>query len=159
MVFAGLAFRLTAVPFHFYAPDVYQGTTNPNAGLLAVVPKIAGLVVFVRIVYVAMPGLERVGWQLTLSVAMVTMTLGNLLALWQNNVRRLLAYSSIAHAGYMLIGLAVGFAVAGRASEAEHFDGLGATFFYLLVYAAATAGSFAALYLSGKASALDRHGR
>jgi NADH-quinone oxidoreductase subunit N len=156
LVFAGLAFRLTAVPFHFYAPDVYQGTTNPNAGLLAVVPKIAGLVAFVRVVYVAMPGFERVGWQLTLSVAVVTMTLGNLLALWQNNVRRLLAYSSIAHAGYMLIGLAVGFAVAAGASGAEHFDGVGATFFYLLVYAAATAGTFAALtYLGGARRSID----
>ena len=127
LIFAGLGFRLTAVPFHFYAPDVYQGTTNPNAGLLAVVPKIAGLVALVRIAVVAMPGFEQLGWQLSLALAMVTMTLGNLLALWQDNVRRLLAYSSIAHAGYMLIGLAVGFAVAGGATEANHFDGVGAT--------------------------------
>ena len=93
LIFAGIGFRLTAVPFHFYAPDVYQGATNPNAGLLAVIPKIAALLVLVRIVFVAMPGYERLGWQLSLSVAMVTMTLGNLLALWQGNVRRLLAYS------------------------------------------------------------------
>lgn len=156
LIFAGLAFRLTAVPFHFYAPDVYQGTSNPNAGLLAVVPKIAGLVVLVRIAFAAMPGLERLGWQISLSVAIVTMTLGNLLALWQGNLRRMLAYSSIAHAGYMLIGLAVGFAVAGGASDANNFDGVGATFFYLLVYAAATAGAFAALtYLSGVTRSLD----
>ena len=73
-----------AVPFHFYAPDVYQGTTHPNAGLLAVVPKIAGLVALVRIVVVAMPGAgaARAG-SLSLALAMVTMTLGNLLALWQ----------------------------------------------------------------------------
>jgi NADH-quinone oxidoreductase subunit N len=151
LIFAGLGFRITAVPFHFYAPDVYQGTTNPNAGLLSVVPKIAGLVALVRIAVVAMPGSERLGWQLALALAMVTMTLGNLLALWQGNVRRLLAYSSIAHAGYMLIGLAVGFAVAGGASEANHFDGVGATFFYLLVYATATAGTFAALTYLGTA--------
>ncbi len=149
LIFAGLGFRLAAVPFHFYAPDVYQGTSNPNAGLLAVVPKIAALVALVRIVFVAMPGLEPLGWQLSLALAMVTMTVGNLLALWQGNVRRLLAYSSIAHAGYMLIGLAVGFAVVGGAGEAAHFDGVGAMFFYLLVYAAATTGTFAALtYLS-----------
>jgi NADH-quinone oxidoreductase subunit N len=110
----------------------------------------------VRIVFAAMPGFERLGWQISLSVAMVTMTLGNLLALWQGNVRRLLAYSSIAHAGYMLIGLAVGFAVAGGASEASQLDGVGATFFYLLVYAAATAGSFAVLtYLGGPGRSLD----
>ncbi len=87
---------------------------------------------------------------------MVTMTLGNLLALWQGNVRRLLAYSSVAHAGYMLIGLAVGFAVAGGATEANNMDGIGATFFYLLVYSAATAGTFAALtYLSSRNRPLD----
>jgi NADH-quinone oxidoreductase subunit N len=149
LIFAGLGFRITVVPFHFYAPDVYQGTTNPNAGLLAVVPKIAGLVALVRIAAIAMPGFERLGWQLALALAMVTMTLGNLLALWQGNLRRLLAYSSIAHAGYMLIGLAVGFAVAGGASQASHFDGIGATFFYLLVYAAATTGAFAALTYLG----------
>lgn len=156
LIFAGLAFRLTAVPFHFYAPDVYQGTSNANAGVLAVVPKIAALAVLVRIAYVAMPGLEQLGWQLTLAVAMVTMTLGNLLALWQSNVRRMMAYSSIAHAGYMLIGLSVGFAVAGGASEADAFDGVGATLFYLLVYAVATAGTFAALtYLSGDRRTVD----
>ena len=156
LIFAGLGFRLTAVPFHFYAPDVYQGTSNPNAGLLAVVPKVAALAAIVRIASVAMPGLERLGWQLSLALAVVTMTLGNLLALWQNNVRRLMAYSSIAHAGYMLIGLAVGFAVAGGATAADDFDGVGAALFYLLVYAAATAGTFAALtYLSGARTQID----
>ncbi len=156
LIFAGLGFRLTAVPFHFYAPDVYQGTTNPNAGLLAVAPKIAALVALVRIAGVAMPGTERLGWQVALALAMITMTLGNVLALWQNNVRRLMAYSSVAHAGYMLIGLAVGFAVSGGAAEATNFDGIGAAFFYMLVYAAATAGTFAALtYLGGDDGELD----
>ena len=156
LVFAGLGFRLTAVPFHFYAPDVYQGTTNPNAAILAVVPKVAGLVALVRIATVAMPGLERLGWQLSLALAMITMTLGNVLALWQSNVRRLMAYSSIAHAGYMLIGLAVGFAVAGGANEAYNLDGVGATLFYLLVYSAATVGTFAAVtYLGGARGVMD----
>jgi NADH-quinone oxidoreductase subunit N len=156
LIFAGLAFRLTAVPFHFYAPDVYQGTTNPNAGLLAVVPKFAGLLALIRIVMVGMPGLEKMGWQLTLAVAIVTMTLGNLLALWQNNIRRLLAYSSIAHAGYMLIGLSVSFAVAGGAESPSMIDGIGATIFYLLVYSAATAGAFAAItYLGGAKRQVD----
>ncbi len=155
-IFAGLCFRLTAVPFHFYAPDVYQGTTHPNAGILAVVPKFAALVALARIALAAMPGLEQLGWQLSLALAMVTMTLGNLLALWQSNVRRLMAYSSVAHAGYMLIGLAVGFAVAGGAAEAGNLDGLGASLFYVLVYAGATAGTFAALaYLSSSRRQLD----
>jgi NADH-quinone oxidoreductase subunit N len=156
LIFAGLGFRLTAVPFHFYAPDVYQGTNNPNAGLLAVAPKIAALVALVRIALVAMPGTERLGWQLALALAMITMTLGNVLALWQNNIRRMMAYSSVAHAGYMLIGLAVGFAVAGGAAEATNFDGIGAALFYMLVYAAATAGVFAALtYLGGREGEID----
>ena len=151
LVFAGLGFRLTAVPFHFYAPDVYQGTSHPNAGLLAVVPKIAGLVALVRLAFGAMSSseLERVGWQLSLVLAVLTMTVGNLLALAQQNVRRLLAYSSIAHAGYMLIGLAVGFA-AGGGQTGHGPDGVAATLFYLVVYALATAGIFAALaFVSG----------
>lgn len=156
LIFAGVGFRLAAVPFHFYAPDVYQGTTNRNAGILATIPKVAAIVVLVRIGLVAMPGLERVGWQLCLCIAIITMTLGNLVALWQSNVRRLLAYSSIAHAGYLLIGLAVGFAVAGGATEARAFDGIGASLFYLLVYVAATAGTFAALaYLGSSDRSLD----
>jgi NADH-quinone oxidoreductase subunit N len=82
------------------------------------------------------------------------MTLGNLVALWQQNIRRLLAYSSIAHAGYLLIGLAVAFAVDGGAKGADTVDGVGATLFYLLVYSLATLGSFAALTYLGNA---DRH--
>ena len=155
-IVAGLGFRLTAVPFHFYAPDVYQGTSHPNAGLLAVVPKLAALAALVRIVMVAMPGLERVGWQLALALSILTMSVGNMLALWQSNVRRLLAYSSVAHAGYMLIGLTVGFAVAEGTPTAKNMDGVGATIFYVIVYAAATMGSFATLtYLSSQTKQVD----
>ena len=64
-MFAGLAFRLTAVPFHFYAADVYQGTSNANAGLLSTLPKIAGLAVMVRILIASMPGWETLGWKVT----------------------------------------------------------------------------------------------
>lgn len=169
LIFAGLGFRITAVPFHFYAPDVYQGTSHGNAALLSVVPKIAGLAALVRIVVVPMGfegaivgegsylvALAKIGWQLSLVLAVLTMTLGNLLALWQQNVRRMLAYSSIAHAGYMLIGLAVAFAVAGGARSGSQVNGVGATLFYLLVYALATTGAFAALaYLSGEERQLD----
>ncbi len=161
LLFAGLGFRITLVPFHFYAPDVYQGTSHPNAGLLAVVPKIAGLAALVRIVAVSMTGdepgrdnaflseLSGVAWHLALALSLVTMTIGNLAALWQQNIRRLLAYSSIAHGGYMLIGLAVAFAVNGGARGTDKIDGVGATLFYLLVYALATLGSFAALTYLG----------
>ncbi len=163
LLFAGLGFRITLVPFHFYAPDVYQGTSHPNAGLLAVVPKIAGLAALVRIMAVSMTGsdpfgphefiqqLSGVAWHLAFALSLVTMTLGNLAALWQQNLRRLLAYSSIAHAGYMLIGLAVAFAVNGGAKGAVTIDGVGATLFYLFVYAIATMGSFAVLTYLGDA--------
>lgn len=152
-IVAGLGFKLAAVPFHFYAPDVYQGTTNGNAGILAALPKIAAIVALVRIVVVAMPGLETYGWRLALIVALLTMTLGNVLALWQDNVRRLLAYSSIAHGGYMLIGLAAAFASVGSADiddSATHIDGVAAALFYLAVYVLATTGAFAALAYLGR---------
>jgi NADH-quinone oxidoreductase subunit N len=144
MVVGGLGFKIAAVPFHFYAPDVYQGTTNTNAGLLAVVPKIAGIVALVRLASTTLPSDAAIGWQLALVLSLLTMTIGNVCALWQRNIRRLLAYSSIAHAGYMLIGLAVGLA-------APNLGGIAAMLFYLAVYALASLGTFAALtYLSSQ---------
>jgi NADH-quinone oxidoreductase subunit N len=158
LMFAGLAFRLTVVPFHFYAPDVYQGTSNANAGLLATLPKIVGLAALARIFLVALPGWEALGWKVTLVVSILTMTLGNVLALWQNNIRRMLAYSSIAHAGYLLVGVAAvlamrttetGSAAGGFLSNSAGLNGLGSAMFYLAVYMLATLGAFAALiYLS-----------
>ena len=149
LVFAGLGFRITAVPFHFYAPDVYQGTTNGNAGLLAVFPKIAGFVALVRIVAIAMPGMEPFGWRVALILAVLTMTVGNLLALWQDNIRRLMAYSSIAHGGYMLIGLAAAFGATSAGGQIS-VDGIAALLFYLAVYVIATTGVFAALVYLGQ---------
>ena len=146
LVLAGLGFKVTAVPFHFYAPDVYQGTTNTNAGLLAVVPKIGGFVALLRIISALVPGLDEVGLPVCIVLAILTMTFGNVVALWQNNVRRLLAYSSIAHSGYMLIGLAVWFAAGSDSVALEHHAGdVAAVLLYLAVYAAATIGTFAAL--------------
>jgi len=150
LIFAGLGFKVTAVPFHFYAPDVYQGTTAGNAALLSVLPKLGGLVALVRIVSFAMPGLETYAWHIALVLALVTMTLGNVVALWQDNVRRLLAYSSIAHGGYMLIGLAVAFAAASGADSASGFDGVAGMLFYIAAYALATSGTFAALIYLGR---------
>lgn len=147
LIFAGLGFKIAAVPFHFYAPDVYQGTTYPNAGLLSVVPKAAGLVVLVRILVVAMPGLEPYAWRVTLVLSVLTMTLGNVMALWQDNLRRLLAYSSVAHAGYMLIGLTVGLVPVAAQGK---WDGVSALLLYLCVYAVATVGTFAALEFLGR---------
>ncbi len=153
LVVAGLGFRLAAVPFHFYAPDVYQGTSQANAGLLSTMPKVAGLLVLIRIVAVNLPGIEDLSWKVLLAISLVTMTLGNILALWQNNVRRLFAYSSIAHGGYLLIGVAVGvyqqqldhgpnMALAGGEPGVS---GLGSALFYVAVYTFATIGVFGIL--------------
>jgi NADH-quinone oxidoreductase subunit N len=147
MIFGGLCFKIAAVPFQFYAPDVYQGTTHPNAAFLSVVPKAAGFVVLVRIVVLAMPDAAPHSWQVVLAVAALTMTFGNVMALWQDNVRRLLAYSSIAQAGYMLIGLAVALAVGGGTTA---WDGAAAIAFYLTTYAVATIGAFAILEHLGR---------
>ena len=148
MIFAGLGFKIAAVPFHFYAPDVYQGTTHANAGLLSIVPKIAGLIALVRVVAVSMDGLEQYSWQIAMAMSVLTMTLGNVMALWQQNIRRMLAYSSIAHAGYMLIGLSAYMAT--DPEVAVRFDGAGALLLYLALYAAATIGTFAALSCLGR---------
>lgn len=147
LIVAGLSFKIAVVPFHFYAPDVYQGASNANAGLLAVLPKIAGIVVLVRLIGVGIPGFERYGWQLAIVLAALTMTLGNLAALWQNNLRRMMAYSSIAHSGYMLIGLAVALVLA--ESEDHRHTGLSGMVFYLAVYVLATLGTFATLAYLG----------
>lgn len=161
LIFAALAFRLAAVPFHFYAPDVFQGTSNANAGVLSTLPKVAGLVVLIRLLVGAMPGIESLAWKIALVLSVLTMTLGNVVALWQSNIRRLLAYSSIAHAGYMLIGVAVGLAQVTTSPTAEPLEaigvnGLGTALFYLAVYAAATLGTFAALaYLSTERNSVD----
>ncbi len=142
-LFGGLGFKIAAAPFHFYAPDVYQSTTNANAGLLAVVPKIAGMVALIRLAVVLFPTGLTFGWQLALVMSAVTMTIGNICALWQNNIRRLMAYSSIAHAGYMLIGLAVGMASTGK--ESVVYSGFSASLLYLVIYAFASLGTFAVL--------------
>ncbi len=150
LILAGLGFKIAAVPFHFYAPDVYQGTTYPNAALLSVLPKVAGMVALVRIAVVAMPtppDVKPYAWLVVLVLSMLTMTFGNVMALWQENLRRLLAYSAVAHAGYMLIALAV--AMVPVASRGK-WDGISALLFYLCVYAVATIGTFAALEFLGR---------
>lgn len=151
LILAGLGFKLTAVPFHFYAPDVYEGTSSFNAGLLAVIPKAAGLMALIRVVSETMVGYETTGQQLALILAAITMTGGNCLALLQTNVRRMLAYSSVAHAGYMLIGIAVGFWEEWNPGLRLDATGIGlpggvrASLLYLLAYSVTSAGLFAVL--------------
>ena len=148
LTLAGLGFKIAAVPFHFYAPDVYQGSTNLNAAILSVAPKIGGVVAMARLVLAGTGSDWNLTWQTLLVLAIVTMTIGNVCALWQNHVRRLLAYSSIAHAGYMLIGLAA--AQGAAAQSIEDVGGASAAIFYLAVYAIATLGAFAVLVSLGR---------
>ncbi len=162
MVVSGLGFRITAVPFHFYAPDVYQGTTTGAAALLAFVPKVVGFAALLRVLgfvptvlggSAALAVSEQVPMLLWIMAA-VTMSLGNVLALLQDNVKRMLAYSSVAHAGYMLIGLAVAPRLANGAGEA--IGGVEALLFYLLAYGAMTVGVFAVIsYLSTSARSVE----
>lgn len=148
LIFAGLCFKLTAVPFHFYAPDVYQGTTHSNAALLSVIPKAAALIALVRLLVLAMPpAIVPYSWHVVVLGAVLTMTVGNVMALWQDDLRRLLAYSAIAHAGYLLIGLAVAIV---QSNTAGGWNGQGALWFYFATYAAATVGAFAVFEALGR---------
>ena len=141
LVFAGLAFKIAAVPLHVYAADVYEGAASPITGMLGFVPKFAGFVALVKVFNACQWNLpESVCWLIWV-VAALTMTAGNVLALLQQNVKRMLAYSSIAHTGYMLIALLVG-PVAGLGPM---HDGIAALLFYIAVYGAMNLGAFAAL--------------
>ena len=105
LILVGIGFKVSIVPVHFWAPDVYEGAPTPVAGFLSTASKAAGFAVLVRLFYVAFPGFSE-SWTLALAIlAAITMTVGNLLALPQTNIKRLVAYSSVAHAGYTLIGV------------------------------------------------------
>jgi len=107
LIFVGLGFKVSLVPFHFWAPDVYEGAPTPVSGFLSTASKAAGFAVLVRLFFVAFPDVNLAKtWTFAIAIlSAVTMTVGNLLTLQQTNIKRLLAYSSIAHAGYALIGV------------------------------------------------------
>ena len=156
MVAAGLGFRMTAVPFHYYAPDVYQGAPTAGAALLAFLPKVAGFTALLRVLGLVsvghVSGGSALGDQASILfwiLAAVTMTLGNVLALLQSNLKRLLAYSSVAHAGYMLIGVAVASPPDATGATGQVLGAVSAVLFYLVAYGAMTVGAFGVLsYLS-----------
>jgi NADH-quinone oxidoreductase subunit N len=163
MLIAGLGFRLTAVPFHFYAPDVFQGAPTSAAAMLSFVPKVAGFVALLRLIVPAAGADEAVNsWMMTPAaapllwwLAVATMFVGNLMALMQTDIRRLLAYSSVSHAGYMMVGLIVGLEHEIRkdvlnAPVPQSVSGIGAMLFYLAVYGAMTLGAFAVLIAAGR---------
>lgn len=152
LVLAGLGFKIAAVPLHAYAPDVYQGAASPVTGLLGFFPKVAGFVALIRLlamVPVAFVDQARevvwippdvIFWILW-AMAAATMTLGNCVALMQTNVKRILAYSSIAHSGTMLVGVLVGPAPGAGPMR----DGWSAVLFYLVTYGVANLGAFGIL--------------
>jgi proton-translocating NADH-quinone oxidoreductase chain N len=134
LVLFGLGYKAALVPFHFWTPDAYDGAPLPVAAYLSVLPKLAGLVALARVLPLALPD-DTAGWTTAIAVlAAATMTLGNVAALPQRNVVRLLAYSSIAQSGYLLMGVA-----ALEASE----QGLPALVYYALAYAAMNLAAFA----------------
>lgn len=144
LLIAGLSFRMTAFPFHFYAPDVFQAVIPANAAMLSFVPKLVGIVALLRLVPLTIGSSDLSPWAPTDStrallalIAALSMFVGNLMALRQRDLYRLLAYSGVAHAGYMLVGFAVGsVAVIGS---------IHAVLFYLAVYGIMTIGAIALL--------------
>jgi len=143
LVLAGIGFKTAVVPFHFWCPDVYTGAPTPVTAFLSVGPKVAGFAVLIRFFFggLAQPGAETthmaqmvgpVDWQAVLiGVSVITMTVGNVAALLQSNIKRLLAYSSIAHAGYILMGAVV---LSG--------DGIQAMLAYMVIYLFMNLGAF-----------------
>ncbi len=138
-ILIGFSFKISAFPFHFWAPDVYQGAPTPVSGFLSTASKAAGFSVLLRMLLLVFPSLSH-QWQLILAImSALTMTIGNIIALTQKDIKRLLAYSSIAHAGYILIGVA----------SASSF-GIGSSVFYLGAYLLTNLAAFTAVALLGE---------
>ena len=139
LVVAGIGFKIAAVPFHMWAPDVYEGAPTPVTAFLSVGSKAASFAMLLRIFLEGMPSLNA-DWRILFEVlAIATMTIGNLAALTQSNLKRMLAYSSIAHAGYLLIGIV--------AAGAGYTRGVTATLIYLFIYAFMQLGAFGIVIL------------
>lgn len=132
LMLVGILFKVSAAPFHVWTPDVYEGAASPVVALLSTAPKAAAFALLIRVLYEAFPALQNLWSPLLWGVAVLSMTVGNLAALRQQNVKRMLAYSSIAHAGYLLA------AFAGLKG-----DGIAAAAFYIAAYAAMNVGIFA----------------
>ena len=132
LIIAGMAFKISAVPFHMWAPDVYEGAPTPVTGFLATAPKIAAIATFARIMHDAF-GSVAVEWQQVIAlISLLSMFLGAVAAIGQDNIKRLMAYSSISHMGYALMGLAAGSAF-----------GIEAMLIYMVIYVTMNIGTFA----------------
>jgi NADH-quinone oxidoreductase subunit N len=135
----GFSFKIAAVPFHMWTPDVYEGAPTPMTAFMSVGPKAAGFAAFVRLFTIAFPAMKPDWTPLLWGLAVLTMTVGNVIGLYQNNIKRMLAYSSIAHAGYVLIGFTAG-----------NTEGVAGILFYMLTYAFMNIGAFAIVILVGR---------
>lgn len=145
-ILAGLGFKISAVPFHFWSPDVYEGAPSPVTGFISTASKAAGFAVLVRILITGVfpdPTMLNVREMLTI-LAAFTMTVGNLVAISQKNIKRLLAYSSVAQAGYILVGLA-----------AFSTNGVAAAVFYLIIYTLTNLTAFGVIVLTARATGSD----
>src|ERR1700710_2670498 len=129
---AGLCFKVSAVPFHMWTPDVYEGAPTPVTAFFASAPKVAALAVFTRVALTAFPGIVSQWQQIVVVVAIASMVLGSFAAIGQSNIKRLMAYSSIGHMGFALVGLAAGTP-----------EGAQGVLVYIALYMAMTLGSFA----------------
>lgn len=139
-IIAGMAFKVGAVPFHMWVPDVYDGAPTSVTLLISAAPKIAGFALMVRVLVSALPGLFAEWQQILLVIALLSVGLGNIVAVVQTNIKRMLAYSSIAHMGYMLLGLACGTSA-----------GNSAAIFYVITYSLMSLGAFGMVALMSRA--------
>jgi NADH-quinone oxidoreductase subunit N len=133
-LFAGFCFKVSAVPFHMWTPDVYEGAPTPITAFFAAAPKVAGIAMFVRTTIVAFPGMLTQWQQIVVFVAIASMALGSFAAIGQRNIKRLMAYSSIGHMGFALVGLAAGTA-----------EGVQGVLVYMAIYVTMTLGAFACI--------------
>jgi NADH-quinone oxidoreductase subunit N len=133
-LFAGFCFKVSAVPFHMWTPDVYEGAPTPVTAFFAAAPKVAGIAMFVRTAVMAFPGITSQWQQIVVFVAIASMTLGSFAAIGQRNFKRLMAYSSIGHMGFALIGLAAGTS-----------EGVQGVLVYVAIYVTMTLGVFAVI--------------
>jgi len=139
LLVTGFLFKIAAVPFHMWTPDVYQGAPTPITAFMSAGPKAAAFAALMRVLILGLSGLHAEWTALLWVLAVLTMTVGNIIALNQENLKRMLAYSSIAHAGYALVGLV-----------AANEVGLSGILFYMLAYTFMNLGAFAVLVLAGK---------
>ncbi len=131
LLLAGLAFKVSAVPFHMWTPDVYEGSPTPVTAFFSAAPKVAAMGLLMRVLFDALPALANQWQQIIAFLSFASLALGAVAAIGQTNIKRLLAFSSIGHVGYALIGVAAG----GR-------NGVGAVLFYMATYLAMTIGAF-----------------